>query len=347
MDPLQSSWRKRPRRRHDKDGLSKRPRRDEAASEGTSTSEDEEERVKGFVTFRRDTHLSSAITITEIEYILTNRDNPQALKEEHKRMISHVKGLDLIHPREFFSWVLNNIEGISCRTDGPIKELGTILSIARQCTMVSTQDYTGNPIDLGVSASQEMIRLYKAKVELDDIFEQVGNSRFYDIKYTWGKYQAYTAGNLHCVKTGDGNKSFLVTHAHLSGVKDMISGLFNTYTYSQVAEGKYPSYSIYQELQTLDRLVRDHSRRDPEGLYDLMKSWSSLTIASILRDTEGNSSFIETLLEGLAQHRGTPLLNHMTRKVDDDEHALFRLEVSGLCKIYGHPVVYVRESAQE
>lgn len=82
----------------------------------------------------------------------------------------------------------------------------------------------------------------------------------------------------------------------MAGVKDMVSGLFNTYTYSQVAESKYPSYSIYQELQTLDRLVRLHSQKDPEGLYDLMKSWSSLTIASILRDMEGNPSFMNTLL---------------------------------------------------
>lgn len=158
-------------------------------------------------------------------------------------------------------------------------------------------------MDIGVSANQEMVRLYKAKVELDDIFEQVGNSRFYDMRYTWGKYSAYTSGNLHCAHTGEDKKAFLVTHAHLSGVKDMISGLFNTYTYSQVAENKYPSYSIYQELLTLDRLARNHSVGDPEGFYDLMKSWSSLTIASILRDMEGNPSFINTLLDGL---RHTP-----------------------------------------
>lgn len=192
--------------------------------------------MKGFVTFRRDTHLSSAITITEIEYILTNKDNPQALKEEHRRMIAHVKGIELRHPREFFSWVLNNIENIACRKDGPTKELGTILSVARQCVLTSTKDYTGNPIDLGVAASKEMTSLYKAKVELDDIFEQIGNSRFYDIKYKWGKYSAYTSGNLHCIHTGEGGKSFLVTHSHMAGVKDLISGLFNTYTYSQLAE---------------------------------------------------------------------------------------------------------------
>lgn len=346
MDDLQTSWRKRPRRRHNKEGISKKPRQDEVTT-GESSSSEEEDRVKGFVTFRRDTHLSSAITITEIEYILTNKDNPQALKEEHRRMVAHVKGLELLHPRELFSWVLNNLDGIACKTDGPIKELGTILNIARQCTSVSTQDYTGNPVDLGVSSNTEMIRLYKAKVELDDIFEQVGNSRFYDLKYTWGKFSSYTSGNLHCISTGDGNKAFLVTHAHMAGVKDMVSGLFNTYVYSQVAENKYQSYSIYQELITLDRLVRDHSKRDPEGFYDVMKAWSSLTIASILRDTENNPSFMTTLLEGLSQQSTTPLLQHLIRKIESDEHALFRLEVSGLCKVYGHPIVYVRESASE
>lgn len=43
---------------------------------------------------------------------------------------------------------------------------------------------------------------YKAKVELDDIFELVGNSRYFDMTYTWGKFKAYTSGNLHCIKQG-------------------------------------------------------------------------------------------------------------------------------------------------
>lgn len=242
-------------------------------SDGSSSSDDTN-RVTGFITFRGDTHLSSAITITEIEFILTNKDNPQALKEEHLRMVAHVRDLDLHHPKEFFSWVLNNMEGIACRTDGPVKELGTILSIVRQCTQVSTQDYKGNPIDLGATASPEMMRLYKAKVEIDDIFELVGNSRYFDMTYKWGKFKAYTSGNLQCIKTGQGSKAFLVTHAHLAGVKDMISGLFNTHTYSKLAEHKYLSYSMYEELKVLDHLVKEHSRVDPEGFYDLMKAWS-------------------------------------------------------------------------
>lgn len=56
-----------------------------------------------------------------------------------------------------------------------------------------------------------------------------------------------------------------------------------------------------------------------------MKSWSSLTIASILRDMEGNPSFMDTLLEGLNSIREAPLLQHMIRKVESDEHAMFRL----------------------
>lgn len=153
MDVLHTSWKKRKRRKHNEDGTSKRPRRDEITSDGSSSSDDTD-RVTGFTTFRRDTHLSSAITITEIEFMLTNKDNPQALKEEHLRMVAHVRDLDLHHPKELFSWVLNNLEGVACKTNGPVKELGTILSIARQCTQVSTQDYTGNPVDLGATASQ-------------------------------------------------------------------------------------------------------------------------------------------------------------------------------------------------
>lgn len=90
----------------------------------------------------------------------------------------------------------------------------------------------------------------------------MGNSRYFDMTYRWGKFKAYTSGNLHCIRTGQGSKAFLVTHAHLAGVKDMISGLFNTYTYSQLAEHKYLSYSIYKELQMLKNYTLEWIQRD-------------------------------------------------------------------------------------
>lgn len=41
--------------------------------------------------YRRERHLASAITLTEIHYMLKHRDNPEALRPHHKRMLEDVK----------------------------------------------------------------------------------------------------------------------------------------------------------------------------------------------------------------------------------------------------------------
>lgn len=99
----------------------------------------------------------------------------------------------------------------------------------------------------------------------------------------------------------------------------MISGLFNVYSYCLLAEHKNSNnYSLTEEMLTMDRLVRDFSAKDPEGLCDIMKVWSSLTIASVLRGRENNPSFLNTLTEGLSTYKDTYLFKHLTRKIDDD-----------------------------
>lgn len=95
----------------------------------------------------------------------------------------------------------------------------------------------------------------------------------------------------------------------------MISGLFNIHTYSHLAEHKYLSYSIYKELQILDQLIRDNSRLDPEGIYDLMKAWSSLTIASILRDMEGNPSFSRDPIKDWPRRSGQDIGQYVQTRV--------------------------------
>lgn len=45
--------------------------------------------------FRKDRHLSSALVTTEIQYLLTHRNNPKALKKEHKDLIEK---LDEVNP---------------------------------------------------------------------------------------------------------------------------------------------------------------------------------------------------------------------------------------------------------
>lgn len=91
------SWRKRKRRLYDKEGRSKKPRKNEQVSimsdSSSSSSADDENIAEGqHVLFRRDHHLSSALIISEIEYVLKYRDKPAALKREHLSVAGEHRG---------------------------------------------------------------------------------------------------------------------------------------------------------------------------------------------------------------------------------------------------------------
>lgn len=166
------------------------------------------------------------------------------------------------------------------------------------------------------------------------------------MSYTWGQLKGFAAGNIHCIEVGQEN-ILVMTHAHLAGIKDMINGLFSTYLYCLVNTCKYPLYNLKAEVDLLVTTARQSMDRDPEGVYTILKMWPSLAIGGILRDTEYRNEFLETLKTGAGKLARDPLFALFTRPLRDKvEDPLLRLEMSGLCKIFGHPIVYVPESAK-
>lgn len=179
---------------------------------------------------------------------------------------------------------------------------------------------------------------------MDDLFELLCHSKHYTVPYTWGQMECFAAGNLHLISI-DKDNVIVITHAHLAGIKDIINGVFDTYVYCLVNSCKYPLYSLKNELDTLVSTVKCSMERDPEGIYSILKMWPSLAIGVVLRDTEEREDFLETLRRGAHNLVDDPLFTLLTRPLRETvEDPLLRLEMSGLCKLFGHPIVY--ESAR-
>ncbi|CAG4957211.1 unnamed protein product [Parnassius apollo] len=60
--------------------------------------------------YRRERHLASAITLTEIKYMFTHRDNPPALRPHYRRVFEEVQNLEVLPATSFLAWCCNHLE---------------------------------------------------------------------------------------------------------------------------------------------------------------------------------------------------------------------------------------------
>lgn len=165
------SWSKRTRRKYRKDGTSRRPRRREGRDilfEDSETGDEMEEtkvaRGKNIL-FRKDHQLSSALIISEIDYILTYRDKPEALRLEHTLLLSHIGERGVIHPKWAYSFFLNNLNTIASPNKKLLSEFNTLIDISLLATRISTKDYPNSEKMLHIERTEEIELLYLCKVE--------------------------------------------------------------------------------------------------------------------------------------------------------------------------------------
>lgn len=179
-------------------------------------------------------------------------------------------------------------------------------------------------------------------MKLDDLFDHITHDTRFKVRWHAFEIEGTAYGNLHLVSAGE-NTAFLVMHPHLAGVRDMVSSWFNCLVYSHLNRDKYPGHDLYFAVRDLIHDCCDYSRMYPVEVYDIMKVWSSLVIASILRDMEGNDTFYRAIRDS-TPHNGHNLIKNMTKKILTPSDAHIGLELSGLGKIFGHPIIDMESS---
>lgn len=133
---------------------------------------------------------------------------------------------------------------------------------------------------------------------------------------------------------------YLVPYSLVLCFADMCSSWFTLDCYSSIYNDKYPGYSLHHEvgrcLRNMVNLLADHQQKT----YTLLKMWPSLVIGSILRDLESSPDFLITITKDL-----DPILKRSSFYIDEvatilgPTHAMMRLELAGLWKTMGHPIV--------
>lgn len=123
----------------------------------------------------------------------------------------------------------------------------------------------------------------------------------------------------------------------------MVSSWFNSLVYGHLYRSKYPGHDLYFAIRDLIYDCYDYSTLYPVEVYDVMKVWPSLVIASILRDMENSDTFYKAIKDS-APHNGHRLIENMTKKINTPSDAHIGLELSGLGKMFGHPIIDMESS---
>ncbi|UDL13960.1 MAG: RNA dependent RNA polymerase [Xiangshan Nyami-like virus] len=283
--------------------------------------------------FRKDRHLSSALLTTEIEYLLANRTNDRGLKREHKNLLEDLGEKEALDSSLFlgmgFKW-LDLLASPKCTT----QELTTCLHIATQALRISTLDYVNNESHVLASLTPFMVTCYQAKASFDSLLEKITFSTHFKEEWMLGKLKGCAYGNLHLVHFPEG--IMIITHSHLVALRDCVNSWFSILLYTQIYNHKYPGIDAYKEAESIIKQGIELVITQGTLAYKLLKMWPSLTIACILRDLESRDDFFRTITDDL-DCKDTALYKRLTGRICTTNRAMWELELSGICKCFGHP----------
>lgn len=128
------------------------------------------------IVFRKDKHLSSALVITEIEYMMVNRANRPALKHEHRLLLEHMEkeSWSLTHPSLFYSWCMQEALGSSKVHSAHTSEYNSLVRAAMTGHDAACQDWTHmEPASSVAPSTPLLLKIYDRKTQMDDLFDSV------------------------------------------------------------------------------------------------------------------------------------------------------------------------------
>lgn len=255
--------------------------------------------------FRKDRHLSSALVMTEIEYMLHYETNPRALKKEHHMLLAELRGdsLTLVPPESLYAWYMSHILDHTRVVSSNRAELRKITEASTLALKMPYADWNHVTWEIHVDHFPELLlNVYERKCSMDDLFDEITYDTRFQAAWISGGVKGKAYGNLHIIRIDD-KSAFVTTHAHLAGVRDLISAWFDVLLYSHINKHKYPGTNLYMEVSECIHMAREYAKDHPVDLYVLMKMWPSMCIGSILRDKEDYEVFLNALTPDIPHPR--------------------------------------------
>lgn len=297
--------------------------------------------------YRRERHLASAITLTEIEYILTHQHNPAALRPHHRRVLSDTEEYTILPATGFLSWCVANLESWC----DPSKEEKVLMRRAERVAHLAMEaTYTHfyrTPVPDLVYRSLPLNTTYAdLAMTWARVISQVAQSQEPRQELVIGKVKTTFDAEL-CIIYVTSRTCFLIPYSLVLCFADMCAAWFSVTCYAAIFHDKYPGYSLYQEvegcLQSMLSLLKGYQQQT----YILLKMWPSLVIGAILRDLESSPEFLTTITHDISPYlKNTRFYKLVTGVITDPTHAMLALELAGLWKTMGHPIVNMHNSTR-
>jgi hypothetical protein len=296
--------------------------------------------------FRKDKHLSTALTLSEIDYFMLHRSNPKALKQEHRALAQAINNIHLMHPDWFFPSLLKSllipreVRSLSSFKESLLSDLHTSLVAANW----GIKDWSRSPLKVTIPSDLPtlLVTVYKFKREMTELFSQITFQTEPVQKYETTLISGTTYGENHLIQLDGSN--FLVSHAHVAGARDLLCAWFSCLLYAWLYAEKYPEKAFYEEVERV--LLNGAALIISEGQngYAVMKSMGSIVIGSILSRQENSPTFLNETLAGLGRLANTPFVTNLIKPFNDDVDVMLRLELTGLAKCFGHPNILMDSS---
>lgn len=229
--------------------------------------------------YRRERHLASAITLTEIE-IFTHRNNNAALRPHHKRILNEIEGISLMPPTEFLSWCVSDLT----RWDGHTKEEKALMRRAErvsQLTMeASYSRYYKTPPSPIVNRSFPLDTIYASLATTwARVISQVAQSQEPRQEITVGSVRVVFDAEL-CVVYASAKSCFLIPYSLILCFSDMCAAWFSETSYAALHNDKYPGCSLQKEVGSCLSNMLEFLAQHKQKAYVLLKMWPSLVIGS-------------------------------------------------------------------
>lgn len=294
--------------------------------------------------YRRERHLASAITLTEIDYIFKYSENPAALRPHHKRLLDDISDSQVLPATSFLSWCVKNLNDLYNYDKADKELLRRAETVAHLAIHGSYTHFYKTPTS----------RMAKRHFPLDTLYS--------NLALTWSKVITSVAQSFTprqeisssysfifdaelCFIQVTTKTCFLVPYALILCFTDMCASWFSLDCYSAIHYMKYPGYNLQTEvrdcLARMMKLLADHKQK----AYFLLKMWPPLVIGSILRDIELSSEFFTTITSDVSWIlKQTQFYLAETQTILSPTHAMMKLEIAGLWKTMGHPVVDMNKS---
>ncbi|DAZ87907.1 TPA_asm: hypothetical protein [Macroli virus] len=312
--------------------------------------------VPGVSVFRRDKHLASPLLKNEIDYIRRVQHESKGLKKEHIALLDDHTASILQYNQDDFQADMMRVIAHCQPYQSHKPSIGVPLAAAWACLEIGWEDWLQ-----GTLAGPGLARdLSGVLTTATDFWYQW---RSWWIEHTqavcstsnltlaldcpFGRVMYY--GNL-CVVHLTNGKRILGTYSMMLAVKMICSAHFTARFYASCCDlfSKYRGASLYKETdEVLKAGLSDllYHRGDAHLIY---KALPSLAIARVLKDHEHvcDLTFSDAIERDVVRKFPmSQLAQYFWRPVPTDTQARMLLELSGLWKSWGFPVLDLEASA--